>query len=102
MLASNKTFTKIYVRVFYSSRNDKIRRVNKFNILNVKDLLEAFIRTFTSRKFAFMGTILIPFVKESGLGGHDFIMFALNKQQVLRGTLRLVCKLQKEEVLLIN
>ena len=71
VLASNKTFTKIYVRVFYSSRNDKIRRVNKFNLLNVKDLLKAFIRTFTSRKFAFMDTTVILCVEESGLGEHD-------------------------------
>jgi hypothetical protein len=75
LVSKTKPFTKIYVRVFYSSRNDKIRRVNKFNILNVKDLLKTFIRTFTSRKFAFMSTILIPCVEESGLGGHDLIMF---------------------------
>jgi hypothetical protein len=54
---------------FYSS--DKIRGVNKFNILNVKVLLETFIRTFTSRKFAFMDTTLILCVEESGLGEHD-------------------------------
>ena len=70
MLASNKTFTKIYVRVFYSSRNDKIRGVNKFDILNVEVLLKTFIRTSTSRKFALISTVLIPCVEESGLGGH--------------------------------
>jgi hypothetical protein len=52
-------------------QNDKITGVNKFNILNVKVLLENFIRTFTSRKFAFMDTTLILCVEESGLGEHD-------------------------------
>jgi hypothetical protein len=74
-LEVTKPLLKSMSGYLYSSRNDKIRRVNKFNILNVKDLLKAFIRTFTSRKFAFMSTILIPCVEESGLGGHDLVMF---------------------------